>query len=286
MAEKGEGGTLATSEENIDHLFRIAGRVVGDGLHIDLLDSLVHDSNDPDDIRRAKIEISVLLSHTDVREWLETNADRLVSDQRGKYHDAIERLPEKRRDAYREVAAMAAVPEDHPMRLPDVLEHTVSDKAETWQKHLYRDASGEYRTKLNTWETGTLKDALKDAEGWLRNAPRKQWALCVPYTLKGDTRPLYPDLLVLRQEDGPVVVDLLDPHDPGRDDAAPKAAGLATYAEHHGHLFGRIRLIAKVDGDYRHLDLKDPKTRNAVKAATTSNELKTLYTTVGAAGLT
>ncbi|HSJ36244.1 MAG TPA: hypothetical protein VLB85_14440 [Acidimicrobiia bacterium] len=103
-----------------------------------------------------------------------------------------------------------------------------------------------------------------------------------PYTLRGVTRPMYPDLLVFRQ-DGPVVVDLLDPHDPSRDEAAPKAAGLASYV---GHLFGRVRLIAEIDGDYRQLDLKDPKTRNAVKAATTSNELKRLYTTVGAAGLT
>lgn len=180
---------------------------------------------------------------------------------------------------------MAPAPEEQPMRLPDILEHKLSDKAEAWPKHVYVDEAGDYHTKLNQWETDTLNAVLGDAEGWLRNTPRKQWALCVPYTLKGDTRPLYPDLLVLRREDGPVVVDLLDPHDPGRDDAAPKAAGLATYAEHHGHLFGRIRLIAEVGGDYRQLDLKDPKTRDAVKAVSTSNELKTLYTTMGTPGL-
>ena len=285
IAEKREGGTLATSEENIDHLFQTAGRVVGDGLHIDLLDALVHNSNDPEDIRKAKLEIAVLLSYTDVRERLEATANRMVSDLRGKYHDAIDRLPEKRRETYREVAAMAPAPEEQPMRLPDILEHKLSDKAEAWPKHVYVDEAGDYHTKLNQWETDTLNAVLGDADGWLRNTPRKPWALCVPYTLKGDTRPLYPDLLVLRREDGPVVVDLLDPHDPGRDDAAPKAAGLATYAEHHGHLFGRIRLIAEVGGDYRQLDLKDPKTRDAVKAVSTSNELKTLYTTMGTPGL-
>lgn len=47
-----------------------------------------------------------------------------------------------------------------------------------------------------------------------------------------------------------------------------------------------IRLIAKVDGDYRQLDLKDPKTASAVKAVATYNELKTLYTTMGIPSLT
>lgn len=47
-----------------------------------------------------------------MRDRLKTVANRLVSDQRGKYHQAIDRLPEKRRDAYREIAAMAAAPED------------------------------------------------------------------------------------------------------------------------------------------------------------------------------
>lgn len=166
------------------------------------------------------------------------------------------------------------------MRLPDILEHKVNDKGPGRVTSMSTKRANTTPSSTNGRPTRS-KPHLRTPEAGCGNTPRKQWALCVPYTLKGDTRPLYPDLLILRREDGHVVVDLLDPHDPGRDDAASKAAGLASYAEHHGHLFGRIRLIAKVDGDYRQLDFKDPKTRKAVKAVTTSHELKTLYTTMG-----
>ena len=35
--------------------------------------------------------------------------------------------------------------------------------------------------------------------GWLRNYDRKPWALCVPYEVAGEDRPMYPDFLVVRK---------------------------------------------------------------------------------------
>jgi hypothetical protein len=66
QAERGASRTLATSPENIDHLFETAGRVNQDGLHIDLLDVDTREESDPDSLRRAKVEVAVLLSDTDV----------------------------------------------------------------------------------------------------------------------------------------------------------------------------------------------------------------------------
>jgi len=281
QTDRGDSGTLATSHENIDHLYQTAGRVLGDGLNVDLLDSLTASSGHPDAMRRAKIEIAVLCSYSDVRQGLDQLAETLVSEKRGLYHAQIDDLSDKRREVYREIAAMAPAPEHQPMRLPDILEWKHVDGAANWDDHLYVDEAGEFEVKLNGWETATLDAVSDEAAGWLRNTPRKPWALCIPYNIKGDVRPLYPDLLVLRRADGRILVDLYDPHDPGRDDAAPKAAGLARYAEDHGHLYGRIWLIADTGNGLRRLDIQDPATRTAVKAVTTSSELKTLYNTLG-----
>ncbi len=70
--------------------------------------------------------------------------------------------------------------------------------------------------------------------GWLRNIPKKPWALCVPYAL-GQKRPMYPDILTFRREAGKIRIDILDPHDESRGDAPEKAAGLADLLTSTGH---------------------------------------------------
>lgn len=245
QAEQGASRSLATSPENIDHLFDTAGRVIQDGLHIDLLDELTQEDDDPDAIRRAKVEVAVLLSDPEVRQGVDNLAERLVQEKRGRYHAQVDDLPDKRRETYREVAAMAPRPEETSIRLPDVMEGTDDDTVDIWDGHLFADEDGKYRAKLNNWERDTLEATFGSAVAWLRNVPRKPWAICVPYSIRGEDRPMYPDLVMFNRDGGRVIVDILDPHDPGRDDAAPKAAGLARYAADHGHLFGRIWLIAR-----------------------------------------
>lgn len=276
---------LITSEEKVGRLYEASGRKVGDGLHIDLLGALTAKTSSPEDMRQAKIKIGVLLSDPTVQESVETYAEKTVSSKRSKYHADIEALGEDRRGPYRQVAAMAPRPEyatlAMPVRVP--WKSWQSDEnAEPIPKHVYTDERGEFRIMLgSSWERHILKSLLGEAVGWLRVVPRKDWALCIPYLVHGQYRPLYPDLLVFRSEDGRAIVDLIDPHDPGRDEAAPKAAGLALFAKEQGHMFGRIWLVAKVEGSYRILDLQEPKTRQAVEKVGSSSELKNLYSTLG-----
>ena len=81
----------------------------------------------------------------------------------------------------------------------------------------------------------------------MRNQDRKPWSLEIPYTHGGEVRPLFPDLLVVRQApDGEGFrFDILEPHDPSLGDNVEKAVGLARFAERHGHLFERIQLIRR-----------------------------------------
>jgi type III restriction enzyme len=116
----------------------------------------------------------------------------------------------------------------------------------------------------------------KSFAGWLRNIPKKPWALCVPYG-QGQAKPLYPDILVFRREGSKVKVDILDPHDDTRADAAEKAVGLANFARKHGAAFGRIEMVRVVKGKIERLRLHQESVRDKVLKVADLRHLAELY---------
>jgi type III restriction enzyme len=116
----------------------------------------------------------------------------------------------------------------------------------------------------------------KTFAGWLRNIPRKHWALCVPYG-QGQAKPMYPDILAFRREGNKIKVDVLDPHDESRGDAAAKAADLADFARKHGAAFGRIELIRVEKGQIQRLRLHQELVRDKVLKVTDLKHLAELY---------
>lgn len=95
---------------------------------------------------------------------------------------------------------------------------------------------------------------------------------------------MFPDLVVVRQvpgEDG-YLFDILEPHDPSRDDNVGKAVGLARFAEQHGHVFGRIQLIRRqpspAGGEaYYRLDINTLAVQKKLLEITTGPQLDTLF---------
>jgi type III restriction enzyme len=150
------------------------------------------------------------------------------------------------------------------------------------------DDKGRFPWQANTWEVAVLEAEFvkENLIGWLRNQPRRPESLCVPYHAGGEDRACYPDLLIFRQEGAGIVVDLLDPHDPGLPDAAEKAVGLAVYAQHHGELFGRIELVTQVRGELRRLDVNRESIREKVKKVRDRAHLLALYGEFGGAEFT
>ena len=116
------------------------------------------------------------------------------------------------------------------------------------RRHLYLEDDGSFRADLGTWERELIPEELGNADvvGWLRNLDRKPWSLEIPYQSGGAERPMFPDLVVVRQAAGGYRFDILEPHDPSLADNFEKAVGLARFAERHGHLFDRIQLIRKL----------------------------------------
>lgn len=190
----------------------------------------------------------------------------------------IRKLPDERRQRYRRLQKQARQPEPYTIELPERIVGQATGT--TWKKHLFVGPRKTYRAELNQWETAVVKAALDEegAIGWLRNPPRKDWSLCVPYKgVDGDDRGLYPDFLVFRRQNGHVVCDIIDPHSHALADAWPKAVGLAEYATRHGDDFGRIKLIAKVGKSLSELDLKDEDVRAKVRAVDSSAALLRLF---------
>ena len=147
------------------------------------------------------------------------------------------------------------------------------------EKHLYVAEDGKFDETFNGPETAVLKEELtrKDVIAWLRNIDRKQWALCVPYEVDGEWRPMYPDFLVIRNEKGRLVVDLIEPHTISLADAPAKAAGLAKFAAQHADRFGRIELILLEKTGAKKIDLSDETVRDRVKGIKLVEQMKRLF---------
>ena len=69
------------------------------------------------------------------------------------------------------------------------------------------------------------------------------------------------------EQDGKVVVDLVDPHGLHLADALPKLQGLALYAEKHAKAYRRIESITEAKGKLRVLDLTNSDVRKGIATA-------------------
>ena len=252
------------TQQNVDDLFAAAGRRIGEGLHKAYWRARSEQDPDPNTIRRiAKLEIFALTQHPETEAELEQFAESEVARLQGSHGADVDALPPDRKDGYRQVRLTAHDPLSRPL---DVFEH-IEGKAggDVWADHLYVDASGEFSYDFkSSWEPLVLKAASKDPDfiGWLRIEDRKDWALTIPYTIGSEIKPLYPDFLVFRSTGKKVVVDILDPHDPGRDDWRPKVRGLAQFAAKHWPAFGKIEASFVEKGVIKRLDLAVETNRN------------------------
>jgi type III restriction enzyme len=192
------------------------------------------------------------------------------------YRDKIDEMPSSRREQYARIGRQGANPRAEKIHPPELIE--IRKEKPLWNGHLFVDDSGKFGWKANTWEDPVLNEEMKGKTfaGWLRNIPRKHWALCVPYG-QGQSKPMYPDMLVFRREGNKIKIDILDPHDDSRADAAEKAAGLADFARKHGSAFGRIEMIRIVKGQIQRLRLHQESVRDKVVGVTDSKHLGELY---------
>jgi type III restriction enzyme len=275
--ETGDAETLSidVSDENLAFLFAGAKRVLGGEPAMAYWKARV--LADPTSKDAARLEAVAMATDAAVVAELEAAAGKRIEALFVEHGPAIGALAPGKAAAYARIRGQAGAPTLAPIKLP--VAAYFRPGLEDWGRHLFSLDDGQASLWFNTWETEALHEELQDPTvvAWLRNPPRKDWSLCVPY-LEGTTpHPMYPDILIVRREDDRLVVDIIDPHDHTAGDAADKARGLAEYAKLHGYLVGRIDLVAKIGGKLRRLHLKDASTRAKVAAVTTPKALELLY---------
>jgi type III restriction enzyme len=274
LRELKETRTIAVevTPENIDDLFTKCETILGEGLK-DEYWRRVHDHDEPE---LAKLELFCVLQDPASVRSVQEECGKRIDQLFDQYRDKIEEMPSSRREQYARIGRQGADPRAEIIHAPELIE--LRKEMPLWDSHLFEDAAAKFGWKANTWEDLVLREEIrgKGFAGWLRNIPRKHWALCVPYA-QGQAKPMYPDMLVFRREGNKVKIDVLDPHDDSRADAAEKAAALANFARKHGASFGRIETIRVVKGKIERLRLHQESVRDKVLKVKDLPHLAELY---------
>lgn len=269
---------VAVAQHDIDRQFEQAGKRLGEGLHRQYWRRHA-DRNGID----VKTELMVMVDDTTAMEELEKFAKERFDAIWDEHRFNIADLPDSRRAWYKRLAHASVTPVPEQWRLPDTIDSSVGEESQSFDQHMFVDATGSFRATLNPWETGVVKEELANgAVCWLRNLDRKQWSLGIPYKVDGVTTTMYPDIISVRAVAHGYVFDILEPHDESRKDNYPKAVGLAEFADQHMDVFGKIQLIRKrkgadgLDHFYR-LDMTNNQVRVRVKAIHSNPELDHIF---------
>lgn len=271
--------TLDAATADIERHFERAGQTLGNGLHI-----AYWKAQENADSESVKVGVIVLTQDRDAMQALERYAEQEFDHLFDAHKQKIGELKEERRKHYNRLRLATAQPQTIPWHLPETIGFRRPTNAQMFDKHLYLEENGSFRTDLGTWEREVLEEELTDPTvvAWLRNVERQPWSLEIPYRQAGSIKPMFPDIVIVRQDSSGFHFDILEPHDSSRSDNSAKAVGLAEFAEAHLYLFGRIQLIRKKrdatgQESYHRLDMIKDSVRQKVLAIHSNNELDQIF---------
>lgn len=279
---QGQTITVPLDEKNIDDLFNRAGQRLGEGLHLDYWQTH-YDQDEADEMpSRSRLELFLMLQDEKTWKTLESVCGARCEELVKQHKAAIKKLTTAEQEEYNKINEIAKNPEALSFLPPAEMMLSVDPKDtefRSYDEHLYVEATGHFVAKLNTWEHPVIEAeiARADVVGWLRNVPRKPWALSLPYEMGGEVLPMYPDFLVVRTDGDGYAVDILEPHSPALADSYAKAKGLAQFAAKHLMSFGRIEVIRLVGNEIKRLDLMDATNRKRVLAVDSNAALDLIF---------
>lgn len=276
---------MSSTDTDIDRQFRKAESKLGNEGVANKYGRYFYDEDDPN---AYKIDVILYAADDDCTERLQAYAEKMFHELNDKYRRKMVNMEERFIKQYNTIVSDGDIVSKHNFRLPEIIQQPRDVNGKEYTDHLFVDDSGVARINLNSWEEGVLKEeqAQPDYVCWLRNPPRKAWSLCIPYEMRGEQKPTYPDFLIVRRDnDGEYVIDILEPHDPTRIDNLGKAKGFAEYARQNPGV-GRIELIRKgKDGTgherFKRLDMARSAIRDKVSHVMTNDELDHIFDTDG-----
>lgn len=206
-----------------------------------------------------------------------------------KYRLAVVSKSDACKKKYHDIMADADIISEQIFAIPENISIREDVDGIEYQNHLLAaPTTGIAKIKLNGWESSLINEESLRADFvcWLRNPSRAAWSLCLYYRINGETKPFYPDFLIVRSDPTlDYVVDILEPHGNQYKDNLPKAKALAEYAKVEDRI-GRIQLIHKNtdaggNNKFVRLDLTDIAVRDKVLNATSNEELDHIFSTDG-----
>lgn len=201
------------------------------------------------------------------------------------YRQKTTRLSDTLKTQYRNITRDSAEVSEIPFDLSWNILFRNNEEGDEYDDHLFGDdQTGIARIKLNTWEKQVIEAERKrkDFRCWYRNPSRGGEALALYHNYRGTKKLFYPDFLIVRREDGgDYILDILEPHDPTRDDNVSKAKSLAQYATENPCI-GRAQLIRIEGGEIRRLDFAaHSELREKVAVIDNNEELDHLFVQYG-----
>lgn len=275
---------FTTTDSDIERQFNLAESKLGsEGIG----NKYVNRDADLFNHTQRKIDVILFASNNNELERMQQFSKGRFYYLKDTYRLTFAHMEEKWRKRYENIVADGDPVSQKSFHLPDYISIQSSEDGTSFSDHLFVDeATGTATFKLTSWEDKTLKEEQR-REGfvtWLRNPARSSWALCIPYVMNNENKPLYPDFIIVRKENDNYVLDILEPHNSSLKDNLPKAKGLAEYAQREPEI-GRVQLIRLVSAHgvdkLVRLDLNSSLVRENVIQANTESELDHIFDIYG-----
>lgn len=271
---------FTTTDSDIERQFNLAESKLGsEGIgnkYVDRDDDLSHST-------QRKIDVILFVTNSNEMERIQQFSKERFYHLKDTYRLTFAHMEEKWRKRYENIVADGDPVSQKSFHLPDYISIQSSEDGASFSDHLFvNESTGTAKFKLTSWEEKTLEEE-RQREGfvtWLRNPSRGSWALCLPYVMNNENKPMYPDFMVVRKVGNNYMFDLLEPHDSSRKDNLPKAKGLAEYAQREPKI-GRVQLIREISihgiKKLVRLELNNSLIREKIIRATSNEELDHIF---------
>lgn len=277
---------FAESDVDLDRQLRLAEKNLGDE---GISNAYGRKYIDIDNQIAYKVDVILFAFDEECLKNLHEYAKHKYHELNDAYRQKTTRLSDQLRTRYRDIVRDSAEVSQVPFSLSENMAIINNPDGTEYSDHLFvNEETGVINIKLNTWEVAVIEEEQKSSEFrcWYRNPSRGSGALAIVYDYKGLKKLFYPDFLIVRKECcGDYILDILEPHDPTRDDNVWKAKALARYADENPSI-GRAQLIRMSDGvvgkTLRRLDFAaSSELREKVKLITLNEELDKLFIQYG-----
>jgi len=274
--------TEEADAEIINELYKRAWRIITKSLadsYSEYLSEKDFGSTTEDNLLKSKIKIAGLSMVEAATNEVKDKAKTLSDTWFNSHRVSIRGLSDSRQSKYEDIERMSIEAIERSLIKPLSRKENTAEQnpdgtaqnLDTYVNHLLCDDTKQYPASLGEWENHVVETELarQKTAFWYRN-PRGggEISLAIPYNIDGNIKPMHPDFIFFgRNAQGELTADIVDPHGTHLSDSLPKLKGLAQYAEKHSEIFQRIESIAKINDEYKVLDMTQADIRQAIESA-------------------